>query len=321
MDLTVIIVSYNVSEYLRLCLTAVGKAGKGIDCEIFVVDNNSDDNSCSMVSKEFPDVSLIENMSNAGYAAANNQAIRLASGRYILLLNPDTIVEEQAFIKCIGFMDSHTDAGALGVKMVNGEGEFLPESKRSLPSAASAFFKSFGLAFLFPESKVFNRYYLPATGKDETAKSEVISGAFMFIRREILNITGLLDEDYFMYGEDIDLSYRILKAGYFNYYFPEVRIIHFKGCSTPRHNYADILNFYNAMRIYVRKRSASGKFRRLSILLLSGITLRESLALVNRFLRRLISCLIFGEHFVQMFCNTLYGNETFPVSACLLRER
>lgn len=287
MDLSVIIVSYNVSEYLRLCLTAVEKARKSIDCEIFVVDNNSVDNSCSMVKMEFPDVILIANKTNAGYAVANNQAIKLASGKYTLLLNPDTIVEEEAFIRCIGFMESHTDAGALGVKMVNGEGEFLPESKRALPSVASAFFKSFGLSYLFPHSEVINRYYLPVKGCDETAKSEVISGAFMFIRRETLNITGLLDEDYFMYGEDIDLSYRILKAGYLNYYFPEVTITHFKGCSTPRHSYDDIFNFYNAMRIYVRKRYATGKFRCVSYILLSGITIRETFALGNRFFKRL----------------------------------
>ena len=286
MVLTVVIVSYNVSEYLRLCLIAVKKASKCIDCEIFVVDNNSDDDSCSMVRNEFPDVFLIANKTNAGYAIANNQAIRLAAGKYILLLNPDTIVEEEAFIRCIRFMDSHTDAGALGVKMVNGDGKFLPESKRALPSVSSAFFKSFGFSYLLPDSKVFNRYYLPAIGRDETARGEVISGAFMFIRRETLDITGLLDEDYFMYGEDIDLSYRILKAGYFNYYFPEVKIIHFKGCSTPKHGYDDIFNFYGAMRIYIKKRSAAGKFRYLSFILLPGISLRETFSLVNRFLRR-----------------------------------
>lgn len=285
MDLTVVIVNYNVSEHLRQCLLTVERASQEIDCEIYVVDNNSDDNSCSMVNEEFPDIYLIKNQTNAGFSVANNQAIRLARGKYILLLNPDTLVEEETFIKCIKFMDSHNDAGVLGVKMVNGDGEFLPESKRALPSAGSAFFKSFGLAFLFPWLKVFNRYYLPAVGIDETAKSEVISGAFMFIRKETLNITGLLDEDYFMYGEDIDLSYRILEAGYFNYYFPEAKIIHLKGCSTPRHKYDDIFNFYNAMRIYVKKRAAEGKLRYISYFLIPGIYLRELLALLTRLLK------------------------------------
>jgi GT2 family glycosyltransferase len=182
-------------------------------------------------------------------------------------------------------MDSHPDAGALGVKMINGEGEFLPESKRSLPSVGSAFFKSFGFSSLFPRSALFNRYYLTSVGKDETARTEVISGAYMFIRREVLDKTGLLDEDYFMYGEDIDLSYRILKAGYFNYYFPEVIITHYKGCSTPRNHYNDILNFYSAMRIYLRKRSAEGEFRYSSYLMTAGIIMRKSLAVLNRFLK------------------------------------
>jgi GT2 family glycosyltransferase len=242
-----------------------------------------------MITEEFPDVRLIRNKTNAGYSVANNQAIRLSCGRYILLLNPDTLVEKETFIRCLRFMDSHPDAGALGVKMINGDGEFLPESKRSLPSFGSAFFKSFGFSDLFPMSKVFNRYYLSAVGIDEMAKTEVIAGAFMFIRRNILDITGLLDEDFFMYGEDIDLSYRIMKAGYSNYYYPEVKIIHFKGCSTPRHNYEDLFNFYNAMRIYVRKRSAEGKFRFCLYILLAGIYFRESIALLNRFLKLVIS--------------------------------
>jgi O-antigen biosynthesis protein len=282
MDLTVVIVSYNVSEQLRQCLLTVERASHNIDCEIYVVDNKSDDNSCSMVNEEFPYIYLIKNQINAGFSVANNQAIRLASGKYILLLNPDTLVEEDTFIKCIEFMDSHNDAGGLGVKMVNGNGEFLPESKRALPSAGSAISKSVGLSFLFPSVKGFNGYYLPSVDIDETAKSEVIAGAFMFIRRETLNKTGLLDEDYFMYGEDIDLSYRILEAGYCNYYFPEVKIIHLKGCSTPRHKYDDIFNFYKAMRIYVAKRSAEGKFRYYSYFLILGIYLREFIALLIR---------------------------------------
>ncbi|HAM09447.1 MAG TPA: glycosyl transferase family 2 [Bacteroidales bacterium] len=286
MELTVIIISYNVSEYLRKCLTTVNKACRGIDCEIYVVDNNSDDNSCSMVSEEFPHICLIKNKINKGYSFANNQAIRLARGKYILLLNPDTLIEEDALTRCIGFMDLHSDAGALGVKMVNGEGEFLPESKRALPSSASAFFKSFGLSWLFPGLKVFNRYYMSEVGIDEISENEIISGAFMFIRRETLNSTGLLDEDYFIYGEDVDLSYRILEAGYKNYYFPEVKITHYKGRSTPRNKYDDIFNFYKAMRIYIKKRRAGGKFRYSSYFLIPGVYFREVLALLFRFFQK-----------------------------------
>lgn len=285
MDLTVIIVSYNVRELLRKCLETVIRAGQGIDLEIYVVDNNSDDNSSSMVAGEFPHINLISNETNTGFSTAGNQAIRLAQGRYILLLNPDTLIGEDALTRCIEFMDSHDDAGALGVKMVNGEGEFLPESKRALPSSLSAFFKSFGLSFLFPGSKIFNRYYLTETGTDETSKSEVISGAFMFIRKETLDRTGLLDEDFFIYGEDIDLSYRIIESGYNNYYFPQVTITHFKGCSTPRHKYDDIFHFYKAMRIYIRKRRAGGKFRYSCFFLIPGVYFREALAILNRFIK------------------------------------
>jgi GT2 family glycosyltransferase len=284
MDLSVVIVNYNVSDYLKACLKSVIRAVESIDNEIFVIDNNSADNSCDMVIREFPGVKLIRNSSNKGYAAANNQVLGICRARYVVLLNPDTIVMEDTFTKCISFMDSHTSAGAMGIKMTDRDGIYLPESKRAYPSLSSAFFKSFGFSFLFPESKLFNRYYLAKVGPDETAETEVISGAFMFIRREVLDVTGFLDEEFFMYGEDIDLSYRIMKAGYRNYYYPEAIITHFKGCSTPRDNYNDILNFYKAMRIYVRKRSAEGHFRFCHGFLNAGIFLRESMALFNRYL-------------------------------------
>lgn len=284
MDLSVIIVSYNVSDLLRNCLRSVYKACENIDSEIFVIDNNSSDDSYSMIRREYPGIILISNPVNAGYAAANNQALRIARGKYALLLNPDTLVNMNSFALCINFMNSHIDAGALGVKMTDGAGLYLPESKRTLPSLSSTFSKSFGLSRLFPDSKKFNSYYLTSVGNDETARTEVISGAFMFIRKEILGKTGLLDEDYFMYGEDIDLSYRILKAGYHNYYYPSVEITHFKGRSTARDNYEDILFFYKAMKIYVRKRSEEGVFT-CPRLIITGIIFRESFALFNRFLK------------------------------------
>lgn len=284
MDLSVVIVSFNVSNLLKACLNSVILATENIDSEILVVDNNSSDDSCTMVSLNFPEVQLIRNNINTGYAAANNQAIRISGGRYILLLNPDTIVRKETFKMCISFMDSHIDGGALGVKMTDGDGIYLPESKRSFPSAGSAFFKSFGFSYLFPDSGLFNRYYLSSVGQEDTSAAEVIAGAFMFIRKEVLDTTGLLDTDFFMYGEDIDMSYRIMKAGYRNYYFPEVTITHFKGCSTPRDNYDDILNFYEAMRIYIRKRKAEGLFRYSHTFLTAGVFFRESLALLNRFL-------------------------------------
>ncbi|MBI5008066.1 MAG: glycosyltransferase family 2 protein [Bacteroidia bacterium] len=167
--------------------------------------------------------------------------------------------------------------------MIDGDGKFLPESKRSFPKVGSSFFKAFGLSSLFPGLKFFNKYYLSSSGKDDTVATEVIAGAFMFIRKNIMDITGLLDEDFFMYGEDIDMSYRFIKAGYRNYYYPGTVVTHFKGCSTPRENYDDILNFYSAMRIYLVKRRAEGLFRFSYPILFIGIFIRESLALLNRF--------------------------------------
>lgn len=284
MDLSVIIVSFNVSEYLKQCLISVRKAAEFVDCEIFVIDNNSADNSCEMVKKEFPEVNLIINTINSGFSSANNQAINKAKGRFVLLLNPDTIIESDSFSRCIDFMNSHADAGALGVKMVDGDGIYLPESKRAFPDPLTAFFKTFGLSSVFPRSPFFNRYYLTGINADETAPTEAISGAFMFIRMEAMLKTGNPDEDFFMYGEDIDLSLRIKKAGYNNYYFPEVCIVHFKGRSTSRDHYTDIRHFYNAMRIYTMKRQRE-KFTLFILLVFPAIYIREAIALVNRFFR------------------------------------
>jgi GT2 family glycosyltransferase len=285
MELSVIIVSFNVSDFLKQCLLSVRKASENIDCEIFVVDNNSKDDSCNIVAREFPEVILIKNNTNSGYSVANNQAIKLSKGRYVLLLNPDTIVEDKTFEKCISFMDNNVSAGALGVRMVNGEGTFLPESKRAFPTLKTAFFKSFGFSFLFPDSKLFNRYYFTHIDSYQTGPVDVISGAFMFLRKEALNNSGLLDEDFFMYGEDIDLSYRLLHAGYTNYYFADTQIVHFKGRSSRSDRYTDILHFYEAMRIYINKRTSEGNFRRWRLFLIPAIYFRESLAIINRFFR------------------------------------
>ena len=253
MELSVIIVSYNVRGISETMSAFCKKASENIDCEIFVVDNNSIDGSCEMVTDEFPEVKLISNKVNAGFSAANNQAIKRQRADLFCFLNPDTIVENDTFSKCIDFMNNHPDAGALGVRMINGEGRFLPESKRALPTPKVAFFKISGFSFFFPGSPLFNRYYLSHLDSFETSVTEVISGAFMFIQKEALDTAGLLDEDFFMYGEDIDLSYRILRAGYNNYYFPETQIVHFKGKSTSRDNFTDVSHFYKAMRIYVQK--------------------------------------------------------------------
>jgi len=265
MDLSVVIVNYNVKYFLEQCLHSVSKAIEGMNAEVFVVDNNSVDGSCRHIREKFPWVRLIENRENVGFSKANNQAIREASGKYILLLNPDTVVEEDTFIKCYNFMEQHPDAGAVGVKMIDGKGHFLPESKRALPTPEVAFYKIFGLSALFPKSKKFGKYHLGYLSKDETNKVEVLAGAFMFLRKKTLDKVGLLDEDYFMYGEDIDLSYRILQGGYKNFYFPESTIIHYKGESTKKGSLNYVLVFYNAMIIFARKHFSSKNARDICI--------------------------------------------------------
>jgi GT2 family glycosyltransferase len=284
--LSVIIVNYNVCHFLEQALTSLAKAVKHVDAEVFVVDNHSVDGSVDMVKEKFPWVQLIANQDNVGFSKANNQAIRQSNAEYVLLLNPDTVVEEDTLQKCCAFMDQHPQAGGLGVKMLDGKGKFLPESKRGLPSPWVAFYKIFGLAKLFPKSKRFGRYHLGFLSPEETNEIDVLSGAFMLLRQTALEKTGLLDEDYFMYGEDIDLSYRILKAGYKNYYYPETRIIHYKGESTKRTSINYVFIFYKAMIIFAQKHFSTKSAGVFSFLINTAIYLRAGFALVNRFIER-----------------------------------
>ena len=214
MKLSVIIVNYNVEYFLEQCLYSVRKAMQHIDGEVFVVDNNSTDGSNRMVKKKFPEVKLVENKDNLGFSKANNQGINLSKGEYVLLLNPDTVVEDDTFSSIVQFMDDNPDAGALGVKMVDGAGNFLPESKRGLPTPGTAFYKISGISKVFPKSRRFNKYHLGYLDEDEIHEVEILAGAFMLLRKKVLDEIGLLDETFFMYGEDIDLSYRVIKAGY-----------------------------------------------------------------------------------------------------------
>ena len=209
--ISIVIVNYNVRFFLEQCLHSVYKAVKDIDAAVFVVDNNSVDGSVAMVKEKFPELTLIANKENLGFSKANNQAIRQANSEYVLLLNPDTVVEEDTFTKVINFMDEHPDAGALGVKMLDGKGQFLPESKRALPTPRVSFYKVFGLSWLFPKSRIFGQYHLGYLDKDQINQVDVLPGAFMLLRQTALDKSGLLDESFFMYGEDIDLSYRIIQ--------------------------------------------------------------------------------------------------------------
>ncbi|NOX47717.1 MAG: glycosyltransferase [Chlorobi bacterium] len=286
MKLSIIIVNYNVRYFLEQCLYSVSKAVKGMQAEVFVVDNNSVDGSVEMVKEKFPGFTCIDNKENLGFSKANNQAIRLSKGEYVLLLNPDTLIEEDTLRKVCEFMDSHPDAGGLGVKMVDGNGNFLPESKRGLPTPAVAFYKIFGFSRIFPKSKVFGKYHLGFLDKEETHEIEILSGAFMLMRKSVLDKTGLLDETFFMYGEDIDLSYRIIKAGYKNYYFPGTRIIHYKGESTKKSSVNYVLVFYNAMVIFAKKHFSQKNARLFSFLINIAIYFRAVLAIVSRFFSR-----------------------------------
>lgn len=288
MKLSIVIVNYNVEYFLEQCLHSVFNALKNIEAEIFVVDNNSFDGSCEMVKKKFPSVHLIENKINLGFSKANNQAIHLSTGDYVLLLNPDTVVEENTFDKTIAFMDAHNDAGGLGVYMIDGKGNFLPESKRGLPTPWVAFYKIFGLSKIFPKSKRFNRYHAGHLSKNETNEIEILSGAFMLMRKKTLDKVGLLDEQFFMYGEDIDLSYRIIKGGYKNYYFSDTKIIHYKGESTKKSSVNYVFVFYQAMIIFAKKHFSQKHASTFAFLIKLAIYFRAGIAILNRFFTKLL---------------------------------
>ncbi|MCF8349142.1 MAG: glycosyltransferase family 2 protein [Bacteroidales bacterium] len=311
MQLSVIIVNYNVEYFLEQCLYSVRKSISGIDAEVIVVDNNSIDGSNEMVRQKFPEVKLIENKDNRGFSKANNQGITISKGRYVLLLNPDTVVEDDTFSKIIAFMDNHPEAGALGVKMVDGAGNFLPESKRGLPTPLTSFYKMFGLSSLFPRSSRFARYHLGHLDKDKTHEVEILAGAFMLLRRSVLDKIGLLDETFFMYGEDIDLSYRVIKAGYKNFYFPETRIIHYKGESTKKGSVNYVLVFYHAMVIFANKHFSQKNARLYTLLINLAIYFRAFLSLMSRLIDRIFlplldAVLLYGGLF---FIKEVWGRE------------
>lgn len=285
MKLSIIIVNYNVRNFLEQCLGSVERAATGIDCETFVVDNQSVDGSAGMVRKKFPGVILLENKQNLGFSKANNQAIRKARGEYILVLNPDTILQQNSLRKCIKFMDSNPETGALGVKMIDGKGKFLPESKRAMPTPSVALWKMTGLSTLFPGSRVFGKYHLSFLDPHKTHDVEIVSGAFMVLRKEALDKAGLFDEQFFMYGEDIDLSYRILQAGFKNYYYPGTTIIHYKGESTRKGSLNYVISFYKAMLIFTRKHFTGRQAFLFSILIQLAIYVRASLSAIKRGVR------------------------------------
>jgi len=252
-DLSIIIVNYNVKEFLANCLTSVKKASAGLTCEIFVVDNASSDGSIPFLKERFPNVKYIENEQNLGFGKANNQAISQATGKYTLLLNPDTLLQEDTFHVLIDYMEVHEECGACGCKILNPDGTFAPESRRSVPTVSTALYKAVGLTALFPESKIFGTYYLGWMEEDEGGEIPVLSGSFMFFRTQCLKELGGFDERFFMYGEDIDLCYRAKQGGWSIHYVPDTSIIHYKGESTKKNEIAYNRVFNDALYKFFEK--------------------------------------------------------------------
>lgn len=286
MKLSIIIVNYNVKYLLEQCLLSIFESNKIFDFEVIVVDNNSSDGSLEYLRPKFPEVTFIGNKDNPGFSKANNQAYEVSKGEYILLLNPDTLLGENILQKTCDFLDEHSDAGAVGVKMINGYGKFLPESKRGFPAPWTSFCKIFGLSKLFPKSRLFGRYHMKYLDENEQHQVDILTGAYMLIRREIIEKIGLLDETFFMYGEDIDLSYRITQLGYKNYYLP-YPIIHYKGESTKKDDMKYVRIFYEAMYIFFKKHYPHyGSFY--SLFITAGIYTRAVIAAVKRLLKKII---------------------------------
>jgi len=252
MQLSVIILNYNVRYFLELCVLSVQEALLNIDAEIIVVDNNSSDDSCEMMKSRFPNVKLIENATNSGFPKGNNIGVAQAKGDYICILNPDTVVAEDTFEKILAFAEKQTNLGILGCKLIDGTGNFLLESKRGVPTPWVAITKIFGLYQFFPKSSVFNRYYAQHISENETGKVDILVGAFMVIKRDLYLEVGGFDENCFMYSDDIDLSYMVLKKGKSNYYFHETSVIHYKGESTVKDGLY-MKRFREAMQFFYKK--------------------------------------------------------------------
>ena len=287
MTLSIIIVNYNVKYFLEQCLCSVQEAITNIEAEVIVIDNCSSDGSKIYLASKFPQVIFIQNKKNEGFAKANNQALQIASGKYILFLNPDTILPEDALEQCIFFYQNNAGIGAIGVRMLDGSGNFLPESKRSFPSPLVSFYKLIGLSHLFPLSQRFGRYALRYLSEKDRHEVDVISGAFMMVPKQVLDRTGGFDERFFMYAEDIDLSYRIQKSGFTNFYLGSVSIVHFKGESTKKGSVSYVKTFYEAMSLFVKKYYLGSSAWLLRQALQAGIRIRGAASAIYLPLKRI----------------------------------
>ena len=291
-DLSVVIVNYNVKAFLEQCLIAIERARGGLDIEVFVVDNASVDGSQSMVRKRFPRVRLIENAKNVGFSRANNQALRLAQGRYVLILNPDTLIQEDTLTVLKGFLDARPDVGGVGCKLLNPDGSFQIASRRSFPTPWVAFCRIVWLSRIFPRSRLLGRYNVTYLDPDTESEIDVLSGSLMMFRKSALDQAGYFDEDYFMYGEDIDLCYRIKKAGWKIFYTPATKVIHYKGESTKKSEFTVISTFYATMLVFVNKHFGGRYSLLLRVLLTLGIYVRAVIALVWQSLKNLAPALL-----------------------------
>ena len=330
-QLSVIIVNYNVKYFLEQCLCSVRKAVSEMDAEIIVVDNASVDGSRNYLEPLFSEVKFLWNTDNPGFAKACNQGLSIAKGNYVLFLNPDTIVPENCFNICLNFFDEHPDAGAIGVRMLDGKGRFLPESKRSFPSPLIALFKLSGLSKVFPRSKTFGRYHLGHLDEHKDHEVDVLAGAFMMIRKSVLEKTGGFDPDFFMYGEDIDLSYRIQQLNipntekkYKNYYTGRTSILHFKGESTRKGSLNYVRLFYLAMSQFVQKHDSVSGSRLFSILIKSAIWMRAMISVVRQFVQKaalpfLDAIIIYAVYWLSKDLWILYLRPDLVYSETLLR--
>ena len=292
LDISVVIVNYNVKAFLEQCLMAIERARHSYRVEVFVVDNASVDGSQAMIKKRFPQVNLIENHKNLGFAKANNQALRQTKGKYVLILNPDTLIQEDTLLALKNFLDEHADVGAVGCKLINPDGTFQAGSRRSFPTPWVAFTKIVGLSNFFPRSRLFGQYNMTYLDPDKEGEIGVLSGSLMMVRKEIIDQVGYFDEDYFMYGEDIDLCYRIRKSGWKIFYVPKTKAIHYKGESTKKGEFSFIANFYAAMLIFANKHFKGHYSFLLRFLLTLGIYSRATAAYLWRMLKNTASPLL-----------------------------
>lgn len=289
LQLSIIIVNFNVKHFLEQCLCSVVKASNNINTEIIVVDNNSSDGSKEFFAGRFSNVTFLWNQVNIGFSRANNLALKQSTGKYILFLNPDTILPEDCLEKCLSLIQLQETVGAIGVRMIDGSGKYLKESKRGFPAPFNSLCKVLGLAALFPASKLFAGYYLGQLDPHKNHEVDVLAGAFMMIKKSVLAVTGGFDERFFMYGEDVDLSYRIQKAGFKNIYFSETTLVHFKGESTTRGSLNYVRLFYGAMILFVKKHSSSGMGRFYSLVIKFAIWINAFLSTIAFWLKRLLA--------------------------------